>query len=77
MIKCTKTGDQISSMNCHKINTMTSNKSRVVVGDDKGRVLVWDKAMVNRKLQQSSIDGGDDENYQQTMRDKLEALKNR
>ena len=43
-------GSEISSMNCGKINSIVSNGKRIVVGDDKGELFVWEDDLFNRRL---------------------------
>ena len=72
-----QTGEEISLMNCHRINAIICNNQRVVVGDENGEVFVWDKEMFNRRLQHHINDGEEDDRHRQSMRDKIKALKKR
>ena len=67
-------GSEISSMNCGKINSIVSNGKRVVVGDDKGELFVWEDDLFNRRLNSTNEEEDDS---RRSMRDRLKALRKR
>ena len=66
-------GQQLASLNGHRIHDMAFNGQRIAVGCENGQVFVWEKELFQRRMQQPSQQPKDPS--RSAMFEKLRALR--
>ncbi len=66
-------GEQVASLDGHRVHDMTFNGQRIAVGCENGQVFVWEKKLFQRRMQQPSQQQNDPS--RSAMLEKLRALR--